>query len=535
MRAPFRAIAHSLLVLPLTGAALTPLAFSVAALAGPVEQSLRPKARPADALLAPDVAVARSASRVTDASPQEVIELASATLAVLGAVPLPTAAAPRPATAAAGDASPATSVEPKAPPPTVLASALTPLESRPVVRRSLRPRVRPNGIASAPAPASTAPDAIAQTVSDPGFTRWVQGFRGRAMAQGITGATFDRAFRNATFMPDVIRKDGNQAEFTKGIGDYMDGAVSDTRIRNGRAEFAKNADTFNKIQGHYGVQAQYIAAIWGMETAYGSYRGNTPLISSMATLAYEGRRGAFYEAQLISLLRTVQHGDTTPERMVGSWAGAMGHTQFMPTSYETYAVDFTGDGRRDIWADDPTDALASSAAYLKRFGWVSGQPWGMEVTLPQNFDYNLINGPEKMPSQWARLGIRATQGDMRDYGSARLLMLTGANGPAFLVFKNFDVIKRYNNADTYALAVGLLGDRIAGAGPLQASWPHGERTLKKAERIELQTLLTRRGFDTGGVDGILGSGSAKAIRAYQRSIGVVPDGYATVSLLSRLR
>jgi membrane-bound lytic murein transglycosylase B len=527
MRAPFRAIAHTLLVLPLTGAALTPFAFTVAALANPVDQSLRPKARPADALLA-----AKSAKvNVPQVSTQDAIALASATLAILGAHPLPTPAKASPAP----NASLVTSVEPKAPPAVLLASAVTPLESSPVVQRSLRPRIRPDGIAStAVAPAPAEPE-IAQTVSDPGFTRWVQGFRGRAMAQGISAATFDRAFRNVNFMPEVIRKDGNQAEFTKGIGDYMEGAISDTRIRNGRTEFAKNASIFNKIQGHYGVQSQYIAAIWGMETAYGSYRGNTPLISSMATLAYEGRRGAFYEEQLISLLRTVQHGDTTPERMVGSWAGAMGHTQFMPTSYETYAVDFTGDGRRDIWADDPTDALASSAAYLKRFGWVAGQPWGMEVSLPANFDYNLINGPEKMPSQWARLGLRATQGEMRDYGSARVLMLTGAKGPAFLVFKNFDVIKRYNNADTYALAVGLLGDRIAGAGPLQASWPHGERALKKAERIELQTLLTRRGFDTGGVDGILGSGSAKAIRAYQRSIGAVPDGYATVGLLTRLR
>lgn len=452
--------------------------------------------------------------------------------------PASRAADPAAAALAADTITVLTSLEPVAPPPNLSAAATaTPDEdevSRVSMSFSLRPVRRPSGLqtASASAGVTTAP---AVAVRDPGFDHWLQGFRNRALAQGITPATFDRAFRNATLMPEIIRKDRNQAEFTKGLGDYMSSAVSDTRVSNGRQKFADYRSTFNAIGRHYGVQPQYVAAIWGMETNYGSYRGNTPLISAMATLAYEGRRGAFYEKQLISLLRTVQHGDTTPERMVGSWAGAMGHTQFMPTSYEEYAVDFTGDGRRDIWADDPTDALASSAAYLSKFGWVDGMPWGMEVTLPRGFDYNLVGTSKKMPSDWARLGVRATQGQMRDYGSARILLLTGAEGPAFMVFKNFDVIKRYNNADSYALAVGLLGDRIAGHGPLHTAWPTGERGLKRAERIELQQLLTRRGFSTGGTDGILGSNSVRAIRAYQRSSGLIPDGYATDALLQRLR
>ncbi|QPM91236.1 lytic murein transglycosylase [Pseudooceanicola algae] len=401
------------------------------------------------------------------------------------------------------------------------------------VTRSLRPRNRPEAMVRT-STASSAEPARPQA-NDPGFDRWVRSFRARALARGITPTTFDKAFRSATFLPDVIRRDRNQAEFTLGVGDYMDRVVSDSRIANGRTQFAGQARTLQALQSHYGVQAQYVTAIWGLESNYGTNRGETPLISAMATLAYEGRRANFYEQQLMALLRVVQHGDTTPDRMVGSWAGAMGHTQFMPTSYESYAVDFTGDGRRDIWAEDPTDALASTAAYLDNFGWIEGQPWGMEVILPRGFDYNLAGGSVKMPSQWAELGMRAAHGTMRDYGSARLLIVAGAGGPAFLVFKNFDVIKRYNNSDSYALAVGLLGDRIAGAGPLATSWPLGERGLKRDERKEMQTLLTRRGFDTGGVDGILGSQSISAIRSYQRAVGVVPDGYPSVDLLARLR
>ena len=406
------------------------------------------------------------------------------------------------------------------------------------VHRSVRPQARPGALVAVPAVTSPSRPAAPQPVAaaaDPGFSAWLRGFRGRALAKGITAQTFDTAFRNAVFMPDVIEKDGNQSEFTKSIRDYMDGAVSDTRVRNGRQEFAQQSRLFSAIERTYGVQGQYVAAIWGLETAYGHYRGSTPLISSMATLAYEGRRGAFYESQLIALLKIVQHGDSTPDRMLGSWAGASGHTQFMPTSYEAYAVDFTGDGRRDIWAEDPSDSLASSANYLARHGWRKGEPWGMEVTLPANFNFANTNGPEKMPSEWARLGVRPARGELRDWGQARLLLLAGANGPAFLVFHNFDVIKRYNNADTYALAVGILGDRIAGAGEITRPWPAGERPLKRAERIELQQRLTARGYDTGGVDGILGSRSTAAIRAFQQATGMAPDGQPSVAVLQRLR
>ncbi|WP_432657832.1 lytic murein transglycosylase [Pseudooceanicola sp. 200-1SW] len=483
MRVPAKALA-----LAAIAATLAP-PMSGAAVAEAPQTSLRPQARP--------VVIAGS------------VTAASLAQTIAQATPTPAAAPAR----ASGPAAPRADV--------VLASAT-----------SLRPRLRPQALSS-PRPAAT-PQAT-PAAADPGFTAWLRGFRGRAMAQGITGATFDRAFRNAQFMPDVIAKDRNQSEFTKSIRDYMDGAVSDSRVRNGRREFSRQSRLFSGIESAYGVPGQYIAAIWGLETAYGSYRGKTPLISSMATLAYDGRRGSFYEAQLIALLKVVQHGDSQPENMLGSWAGASGHTQFMPTSYLSYAVDYTGDGRRDIWAEDPSDSLASSANYLAKHGWRRGQPWGVEVTLPANFNYAQANGPERLPSAWARLGVQPARGQLRDYGNARLLLLAGARGPAFLVFHNFDVIKRYNNADTYALAVGILGDRIAGAGDITRPWPQGERLLKRAERTELQRLLTRRGYDTGGVDGILGSRSIAAIRAYQRSIGATPDGHPSVALLTRLR
>lgn len=338
------------------------------------------------------------------------------------------------------------------------------------------------------------------------------------------------------YLPEVVKLDRKQSEFTKSTGEYLSSAVSATRVTNGRDKAGSYDRTLSAVEAKYGVNKHVVAAIWGMETNYGGYRGKTHIPSALATLAYDGRRATFFEAQLVEVLKILQHGDTTPENMTGSWAGAMGHTQFMPTSYAEYAVDFTGDGRRDIWSDDPSDALASTAAYLDRMGWVSGMPWGKEVTLPANFNFMLASGPKKMPSEWARLGVRPADGStLQDYGTARILLPAGAKGAAFLVFKNFDVIKRYNNSDAYAIGVGHLGDRIAGAGPLRGNWPEGERALKRAERQELQSLLTRAGYPTGGVDGMIGPNTVEAIRGYQRRVGMEPDGHPSVALLTRLR
>ncbi len=397
-----------------------------------------------------------------------------------------------------------------------------------VIDRSLRPQIRPAEIRV------TQPVA---PMTNPGFARWIEDFRARAVAAGIPGETADRALASARYLDDVVSRDRSQAEFTKTIWQYLDSAVSDTRIANGRAKLEVHGDTLAAIEARYEVDAEAVLAVWGMESAYGSYRGDTPIVSALATLAYDGRRGAFFEQQLVAALRILANGDTTPEAMTGSWAGAMGHTQFMPTSYEALAVDFGGDGRRDIWSDDPTDALASTAAYLAHHGWIPGMPWGVEVRLPAGFDFGLADREtRRLPSDWAELGVVGLDGaPVRDFGAATLFLPAGAQGAAFLTFKNFDVIKRYNPSDAYAMGVGHLAERIAGGAPIRGPWPEDSRGLTFAERQELQQRLTAAGFDTAGVDGRIGPNTVAALRSFQKSAGLAPDGYASLSVLDRLR
>mgnify|MGYP001791921981 CR=1 FL=1 len=399
-----------------------------------------------------------------------------------------------------------------------------------VVASAVRPKLRP----AKPQMAAT---PVTQVASNPGFERWISGFARRARAQGIRAATLQAAFRGVQYDPDVIRRDRNQSEFTKTIWEYLDSAASDTRIRNGKAALRKHRRKLDAIEARYGVEKEVVVAVWGLESAYGEYRGTNNIIQSLATLAYDGRRGAFFEEQLIAALKILQNGDTSPRNMTGSWAGAMGHTQFIPTSYLAYAVDFTGDGRRDIWADDPSDALASTAAYLKRFGWVKGQPWGVEVTLPRGFNYAQASRRiTKTPGQWAQLGVVDMNGRaVPNYGKASILLPAGGQGAAFMIFKNFSVIERYNTADAYVIGVGHLSDRIKGGPAIKASWPRGDRALTFAERKEMQQRLTRAGFSTQGIDGRIGPKTIEAVRAYQRSQGLVQDGYASLSLLKRLR
>ncbi|WP_386679269.1 lytic murein transglycosylase [Loktanella sp. R86503] len=374
-------------------------------------------------------------------------------------------------------------------------------------------------------------------VSDAGFDAWVRAFRPRALAAEILAPTFDAAFAGAGFIPDSIALDRNQAEFIKPLADYMATAASDDRVATGRAMLAQHGDLLKRIEAAYGVDRHVVLAVWGMESNFGARRGDVPLISTLATLSYDGRRGRFFEQQLIAALKILQRGDTVPQSMTGSWAGAMGHTQFMPTSYAAYAVDFTGDGRRDIWADDPSDALASTAAYLAHFGWTQGQPWGVEVRLPNGFDYSATaRSVTQSAGDWAALGVTLPGGDpVMDNGLASLITPTGAGGPAFLVYRNYDVIGRYNNAEAYIIGVGHLGDRIRGMGPLQHPFVAAERGLKRAERVALQQRLTAAGYDTGGVDGKIGPATRRAIRAFQASRGLPQDGYAGVNLLDRLR
>jgi membrane-bound lytic murein transglycosylase B len=391
--------------------------------------------------------------------------------------------------------------------------------------------------ALAPHAAQAATTESAPMPSNRSFQTWIDGFRHRALAAGIRPQVFDAAFRNAHLLPDVLDKDRNQSEFTKPIWDYLDSAASETRVANGKEALRKYAGLLSQIEARYGVDRKVVVAIWGMESSYGAHRGDTPLISALATLAFEGRRSRFFEGQLIDALKILQHGDVAPADMTGSWAGAMGHTQFIPSSYLAFAVDFRGDGKRDIWSDDPTDALASTAAYLAHAGWQKGAPWGLEVTLPRSFDYAATgHGVVKTVAQWAALGVRPAQGGrLPDYGQAEVLLPAGARGAAFLIFRNFDVIGRYNTADAYVLGVGILADRIAGGPALVADWPRDDRALNVAERIEMQGKLTAAGFDTHGSDGMIGPNTIAAVRAFQRSIGMVPDGYASLDVLKHLR
>ena len=339
------------------------------------------------------------------------------------------------------------------------------------------------------------PDDL-RPVPNAGYDAWVASFQGRAAAQGISAATLASAFRSAGFVPGAVTRDRNQPESSRTLEDYLSIAVSDERVAKGRAAFARQRPTLAALEARYGVDPAIVTAIWGLESFYGERRGDVPVISATSTLAYDGRRAAFFEQQLVAALRILQSGDVTPERMVGSWAGAMGHTQFIPTSYLEYAVDFTGDGRRDIWSDDPTDSLASTAAYLARSGWTRGLRWGSEAA-----DGALQPQP---------------------------------GGPRFAVTGNFRAIKRYNNSDLYAIGVGHLADRIAGGGPLRGSFPPDANGLTKADRIALQQRLTARGFDTGGADGVLGPKSRSAISAYQASIGQAATGVPSPALLRSL-
>ena len=381
------------------------------------------------------------------------------------------------------------------------------------------------------------PEVIERVGSQAGLEGWINGFRSRVLAKGISAGTFDRAFQGVRYNPDVITKDRNQSEFTKTIWDYLDSAASDSRVENGKKALRQNRKLLDRIEATYGVDKEVVVAVWGLESSYGTFRGDFPLIESLATLAYDGRRGAFFEQQLVAALKILQNGDVTAGKMTGSWAGAMGHTQFIPTSYLAFAVDFTGDGRRDIWADNPADALASTAAYLAKSGWQSGRPWGVEIKLPLEYDYSVSGDRvKKSVADWRSLGIRTVDGgQLPDHGTASVLLPAGARGAAFLIFRNFQAIERYNSADAYVIGVGHLADRLKGGSAIQATWPRDDRALVVDERIEMQERLTGAGFNPGGVDGKIGPNTIAAVKAFQRSIGMVPDGYPSLDILKRLR
>jgi membrane-bound lytic murein transglycosylase B len=382
-----------------------------------------------------------------------------------------------------------------------------------------------------------APDGEARAAAQ-SPAQWVASFWPTAKAAGVTRAVYDRALSDFAPDPDVIRRSQEQAEFNQPIWIYLDRMVSEDRLKEGAVALRQYAELLGQVEARYGVDRYVIAAIWGMESHYGAIFANPRLfkntIRSLATLAYDGGRLAKYgRTQLVAALKIVQRGDVDPADMNGSWAGAMGHTQFIPTTFEAYGVDFDGDGRRNVWTS-PADALASAANYLRASGWQSGRTWGYEVTVPAGYDAG--KSSERTLGAWADRGVKRVNGQpfARAGDKATLYLPNGRQGPAFLLLRNFTVIKRYNASNAYALAVGHLADRLRGGGPFLGQWPQHETPLSQDERQRLQLLLTLAGFYDGDIDGNIGSGSRQAIRDFQRQAGLTPDGVETRALLQRL-
>jgi membrane-bound lytic murein transglycosylase B len=370
------------------------------------------------------------------------------------------------------------------------------------------------------------------------FQNCIAGYWPDAARRGVTRTIFETYTMGLT--PDLKIMDfvDAQPEFTKTTWDYLDLLVSDARIKRGREILAANKATFDAVEKAYGVDRHVVAAIWGIESNYSTQIGERSVLRSVGTLACIGRRQAYFKDEFLATLEILNRGDVDPGRLKGSWAGAFGPTQFMPTAFKRYAVDFDGDGRRDV-VDSIPDLVASTANNLKVDGWKAGETWGYEVVVPQGFDYLLADGAKPMTVRdWVHHGLRRVGGKpfARDTDKAFLLLPAGARGPAFLMLNNFRVIMRYNPAEAYALAIGHLADRLRGDPPLAQAWPRDERVLTSAERYELQQLLVSQGFDIGGEpNGRINVRTRSALKRFQAATGLVPDGFATAGLLDRLR
>jgi lytic murein transglycosylase len=379
------------------------------------------------------------------------------------------------------------------------------------------------------------PDAILGAVAD--FKNCIERTWPDAARRSISRASFDRF--TANLEPDLRIMDfvDAQPEFTKAFWDYVDQLVNDERIAKGREILAKYEPTFAAVEKAYGVDRYTIVAIWGIETKFGTVLGERPVIRSTATLACVGRRQAYFRDEFLAALEILHRGDVKPELLKGSWAGAFGATQFMPTAFKRYAIDFDGDGRRDVVESVP-DIVASTANHLVKAGWISGSTWGYEVALPQGFNYLLADPLRRLTlHEWERLGVRRIAGAAfpRPGDRAYLWVPAGARGPGFLMLDNFRVIMKYNPAEAYALAIGHLSDRLRGGGPIAQEWPRDERVLTRAERLELQQRLAGRGFDIGEPNGRLGAKTRAAVRDFQAKSGLIPDGFASAAILERLR
>jgi membrane-bound lytic murein transglycosylase B len=368
------------------------------------------------------------------------------------------------------------------------------------------------------------------------FENFLREFRSTAQNVGISPDLYDRATTGISFNPRVEELNEKQPEFVRPIWEYLAGAITPQRIERGRELIGEHFGLFQRLRDRFGVAPQILTAIWGIETGYGRTLGSFNLFEALANLAFEGPRTDFGKRELLAILEIAQQQRLDPAQMTGSWAGAFGQTQFIPTTFLKYAVDGDGDGQIDLW-NSPADALASTANYLQQSGWQPEQIWGEEVQLPGEFAYANANLAIRKPvSEWEQLGVRAIPGQQLPAGNelASVILPAGYRGPAFLVLSNFNVLLKYNSAIPYALAVGLLADRIKGSAGVRVSWPTDEALLDQSSAIALQEGLTALGFPTGGADGVLGQRTAQAIRAYQLSRGLPADGYPTESLLLRI-
>ncbi|HEX4712383.1 lytic murein transglycosylase [Phenylobacterium sp.] len=418
----------------------------------------------------------------------------------------------------AGCASPTAQPPPPRPapaPPPVAAPATTPTTPEPAPITLVRPP-------------TTSGDMI--------FDAWAADFYGRAVKAGISPALLEREMAGLTPDPRVAARDSRQPEFSQPISVYIKAAVTEGPIATGQSERTA-VPSLAAIEQRFGVPREILLAIWSRESAFGAIQGDFDVIRSMASLAAQGRRRDWAEGELISALRIIASGEATRAQLKGSWAGAMGQTQFTPSSYLATAVDGDGDGRRDIWGS-PADALASAASLLSKGGWTPGQGWAREVTVPAGFDFALSEGPKLTPQEWADKGVTRADGlpwsDADKTAPAQLLAPAGAAGPVFLLFPNHFVIRKYNNSLAYALAVGLLADRIAGGGPLVKPWP-AETPLSLADRMTAQRALAALGFAPGTPDGVVGMGTRTALRAWQKARGLTADGYLSPAMIARLK
>lgn len=376
------------------------------------------------------------------------------------------------------------------------------------------------------------PQPAAQARQPGAFQGFIQSLWPLAQARGITRATFDTVFQGMTPDATIVALTRKQSEFAAPIWTYLNNAVGGSRIARGQAAAAENAAVLAQIERTYGVPKEIVLGVWGMETSYGSFKGDKDVPRSLATLASIRYRGDFFRDELLNALEILQKGLAERSEMRGSWAGAMGHTQFMPSSYMKYAVDQTGDGHADIWSS-PSDALASTANYLKSFGWVPGLPWAVEVQIPQGYDYRIFSGTF---SSFSAAGVRRADGRaLPSSGEARLFFPAGQGGPVFLLTANFDVIKKYNQSDAYALGVGHLGDRIAGRSAILADWPVSAPRLTKTQIQQVQRNLRANGLYNADADGRIGTQTRDAVRQYQLRNGMVADGYPTPALLARMK